>query len=74
MRIEYVLVSFIVKKELHHPQVCTITSVRVRPFIHLQFVKMFITLEPHGIFDQIIHHSAGNYQLCYPHIPSDAGY
>ena len=34
------------------------------PCIHLQFVKMLKkTLEPHGIFNQIIHHSAGNYQF-----------
>ena len=25
-----------------------------------QFLKMFIALEPHGMFDQIMHHSAGN--------------
>ena len=59
MCIEYVLISFTVKKEFQHSQMCTI----IRPCIHLPFVKMLTTLEPHGIFVQIIHHSAGNYQF-----------
>ena len=60
MCIEYVLVSFTVKKEFHHPQVCTLISVWVRPSVHTFATREYaITFEPH----QTMHHSAGNYQF-----------
>ena len=34
---------------LHDPWVCTIITILVIPSVRYQLVKMFITLEPHGI-------------------------
>ena len=40
---------------LHDSLVCTIITVRVHPSVRGQSVKKLITLEPHGIFHQIMH-------------------
>ena len=46
------IVYFVVRNQkLHHPQVCTIIGVCVRPkAVSEQLAKTLITREPHGIF------------------------